>query len=825
MGRYYVPGPKAEEVDQQDTVIRRVSTSTGLMWGVAERGPCSKAMGPFYNLQQWETVFGGPLTSYNSWFHVRAFFRNGGAELYFVRLAHYTDILDADTRAGVATSRTILSAEGSASAAVQTGSSAPTFSLNAGDTFVCDVDNNGADTATFDAAAASVTDTTTYPVTGGTSTLKLKIDRGEEQTITFDGTETSNDDIAATVNDQLLGGSAVVTGGQVVISSDTEGTGSYVEITELPAGNPALVFSTSEVQGTGDVADIKAVTYAEVKTVLEADLTGGSGVTVSQNSQSYPVITSGTTGASSELDIQSGDAVTKLGFTVSTTTGAAAATDNTLTLKSGYRGYESPGTYANGHIQTKVYKDTAHTTQGAGSDLAADTGASAVQLSLTTLEGLKKDSIIKIWDGSNSEYRQLTKAWSTVESGTVKHYVEFTTALTNSYLSAAAQVESREFTVEVYWDGELVEKWDRMVMLDTHDDYIETIMNDESTGSKYLLAVDEDSSQGLGADIPATDSAITNMTVSGTSEITGLTTTDYIGAATSELGIYAAESVADSIGQVAIPGVTTPAVAVALAEWCESHTWIYATLSVPLTYDYSTAAAWRKNTLGLYSKFACVEYPGVKVYDPTSTGTLPSRVISSEGHVMGLRARVDNIPGEKNGGVWSSAAGSGEFGRLKDVLDLERGVTDSDQTVLNPISVNCLRKFNGEIVRYGARTLSANIKWRYENTTRFFMFAEKSIVEGSRWATFRNNDFRLWRKIEDSVDDFCEGIQDEFAFPGETKDDNWFVNTGIDKGVMDENDRDNGEVITEVGLAPHKPGEFIIFRFSQFRGGSSIEEV
>jgi phage tail sheath protein FI len=340
-----------------------------------------------------------------------------------------------------------------------------------------------------------------------------------------------------------------------------------------------------------------------------------------------------------------------------------------------------------------------------------------------------------------------------------------------------------------------------------------------------LLAVDEDSSQGLGADIPATDSAITNMTVSGTSEITGLTTTDYIGAATSELGIYAAESVADSIGQVAIPGVTTPAVAVALAEWCESHTWIYATLSVPLTYDYSTAAAWRKNTLGLYSKFACVEYPGVKVYDPTSTGTLPSRVISSEGHVMGLRARVDNIPGEKNGGVWSSAAGSGEFGRLKDVLDLERGVTDSDQTVLNPISVNCLRKFNGEIVRYGARTLSANIKWRYENTTRFFMFAEKSIVEGSRWATFRNNDFRLWRKIEDSVDDFCEGIQDEFAFPGETKDDNWFVNTGIDKGVMDENDRDNGEVITEVGLAPHKPGEFIIFRFSQFRGGSSIEEV
>jgi IMP dehydrogenase len=52
-----------------------------------------------------------------------------------------------------------------------------------------------------------------------------------------------------------------------------------------------------------------------------------------------------------------------------------------------------------------------------------------------------------------------------------------------------------------------------------------------------------------------------------------------------------------------------------------------------------------------------------------------------------------------------------------------------------------------------------------------------------------------------------------------------FVKVGIDKGTMDAQNVDNGEVIGEIGLAPNKPGEFIIFRFSQFDSGWNVLET
>ena len=35
---------------------------------------------------------------------------------------------------------------------------------------------------------------------------------------------------------------------------------------------------------------------------------------------------------------------------------------------------------------------------------------------------------------------------------------------------------------------------------------------------------------------------------------------------------------------------------------------------------------------------------------------------------------------------------------------------------------------------------------------------------------------------------------------------------------------DLGMVVTEIGVAPVKPAEFVIFRLSQFSGGSSISD-
>jgi phage tail sheath protein FI len=827
--QYYAPGVYAEEVDENDTVVRPASTSVGLMFGVTRKGPVNKVMGPFYDLPQWEQVYGGAEQTYKQWYNVRGFFKNGGVKLYYNRLAHYTNITSPATRTGTVASRTIQTAEGVATAGYVDGTSkvAPYILAN-GDTLVVDVDNGGAATATFNGAAATLTsgNSETYNLSGS-ETLTAKINRGNVQTVTFQAGDfavagaATAEEVAAAMNNGLTGCSVAGTT-TVVITSDQIGTGSYIEVTGGTA-NTALGFSTSETQGTGDAANLGAVTYAEAKAVIENDITG---CTVSQLGAGYMRISSDTTGASSEIDVQSGAAMAKLGFSATVGAGLATNKQNTLKLEFGYRGYDSPGTEPNGKLKTKVYKDPRHVTAGAGSDLAADSGASATNIQLNNLKGLEIGSIIKIWDGTNSEYRQLTNVASTIESGSLKHRVYWTTALTNSYTAALAQVESREFTVDVYWDDVVVEQNIQMTMLDTDSDYIETRMNDNATGSKYLYATDLDATNGLGADIPDDDTAATAMTTAGTSEVVGLTNTDYMGDQTAQLGVYAADSHVLLVDQVAYPGYHDATALNHLSQWCKSNLLIYPTFAVPLTYDAAAAATWRSNTLGLYSKYGSVEYPGYKVYDPLSGAAKPLITVTAEGHIMGLRSRVDAIPGANDGGVWSTAAGEGQFGQLTDILDLEREVTESEQKTLNPLGVNCTRRLGGNILRYGGRTLSNNQKWIYENVVRMFMFAEKSMVQGTRWAVFRNNNFRLWDKLKDAGDDFFEWMQANRAFPGASKAENWFIRVGTSDGTMDQADIDAGNIIGEIGLAPNKPGEFMVWRFSQFKaGGFAIEEI
>jgi len=90
---------------------------------------------------------------------------------------------------------------------------------------------------------------------------------------------------------------------------------------------------------------------------------------------------------------------------------------------------------------------------------------------------------------------------------------------------------------------------------------------------------------------------------------------------------------------------------------------------------------------------------------------------------------------------------------------------------------------------------------------------------------FRNNDFRLWRRLENKVDEFLGDLMPERAFPTDVKELAFYVKSGIDKGVMDQADKDAGYVITEVGCSKQVPGEFIVFRFSQYEAGVEVTEV
>lgn len=179
------------------------------------------------------------------------------------------------------------------------------------DTIVVAFNAGGDQTFTISATAASVETTnssaTPFNLDDG-MVLNVKIDGGAAQALTFaassfaDVNAATPTEIAAVINAQLVGGRATVTSGgtKVTITSDTKGTDSHVEVTGGTANAAgALNFSTTEADGTGNVADVSAVTAAEWVTIMSA-LTNGT----VEDVDGALVFTSTTTGDSGTVQVK-----------------------------------------------------------------------------------------------------------------------------------------------------------------------------------------------------------------------------------------------------------------------------------------------------------------------------------------------------------------------------------------------------------------------------------------------------------------------------------------------------------------------------------------
>lgn len=224
------------------------------------------------------------------------------------------------------------------SAATMTGSIAGPWELTSGQTLLVAVDADvpgSPDTATFTGVAAAVESAAaTYNMSGG-KILTVKIDGGSVQSIAFidanfaSPTAATAVEVAAVINANLVGGRATVTSGgtKVTITSDKKGTGSHVQVTGGTA-NVVLVFSTSVVDGTGNVASIAAVTFLEAKTVIEA----ATDATATEAVGGFLILSSPTTGSTSKLLVDaSSTADTAFGLDNATHTGVSGGSVVTCT--------------------------------------------------------------------------------------------------------------------------------------------------------------------------------------------------------------------------------------------------------------------------------------------------------------------------------------------------------------------------------------------------------------------------------------------------------------------------------------------------------------
>jgi hypothetical protein len=355
-------------------------------------------------------------------------------------------------------------------------------------------------------------------------------------------------------------------------------------------------------------------------------------------------------------------------------------------------------------------------------------------------------------------------------------------------------------------------------MLDTVDNYVETAINDSAAGSLFIVAVDENALLGEGADTPGPGSFPLS---GGTNEATGIVNADVVGDDTGHTGVHLFDDL-DDISLLAIPGYYSAALVQQVIDYVETRKDLFYIVGPQAGRTRAQMETYRQVTGGFNTTYAGLYWPRIVVTDPVGAGSNPQRTIDPVGHILGIYARVDNLT-PPDGGVWNTPAGLGDHGKIRGAIALESQVKDTDQDVLNPIGVNCLRKFNGQgIVVFGGRTLSNDVNWQYIAVRRLFTFVEQSVAKSTKAYVFRNNDYRLWAKLTDLITKFLRGLWEARAFPGSTPALSFFVK--INETTTTPADVLVGRLIGEIGLAPQRPAEFLIFRFSQYDGSTTVTE-
>jgi len=295
----------------------------------------------------------------------------------------------------------------------------------------------------------------------------------------------------------------------------------------------------------------------------------------------------------------------------------------------------------------------------------------------------------------------------------------------------------------------------------------------------------------------------------------GLTDADFLGAESARNGLHAFDTV-DDINIVAIPDRPGDReVILAAAAYCQNRGDCFLVADAPLGLNPQAALQFKQGT-GDYAgnafntSYAALYYPWIQASDPLTGGIKP---VPPSGAIVGTYSATDVARG-----VHKAPAGINE-GYLNSAVGVERTVTKGEQELLNPEGINVIRSFPGAgIVVWGARTLSADAQWKYINVRRLLLFIEESIEQGTQWVVFEPNDRSLWAKVKRDVSSFLSVVWQGGALFGSTPQEAFFVK------VDDENNppevRDLGRLIIDVGVAPVKPAEFVVFRIAQMTQGA-----
>lgn len=199
------------------------------------------------------------------------------------------------------------------------------------------------------------------------------------------------------------------------------------------------------------------------------------------------------------------------------------------------------------------------------------------------------------------------------------------------------------------------------------------------------------------------------------------------------------------------------------------------------------------------------------IYSAITTGGV---VVPPSGLLAGVYAATDGTRG-----VWKAPANVS----LNGVIAPTVKINDQMQEGLNidtigGKSVNAIRTFSGQgTLVWGARTLAGNDNnWRYIPVRRFYIMVETSVKYAAFQFVFEPNVGTTWARIQSMIESYLTSLWRLGALAGSKAEQAFYVSVGLGQ-TMTQDDILNGRLIVEIGMAPVRPAEFIILRFTQMQ--------
>lgn len=376
--------------------------------------------------------------------------------------------------------------------------------------------------------------------------------------------------------------------------------------------------------------------------------------------------------------------------------------------------------------------------------LVATASASATSAHLTAIGGLEVGSDIKLYNGTNTEYRRIIR----IDYAT--NFVYWTTGLTYAYTTANGVITSAEFRIKVYYSGVLVETHSGLSMNNSVSFFVETAVN---SVSEYIAVTDLKTADTDYKDMPATFTV--TALASGADGISDVDAADWLGTQAAKTGVYAFDNVPNLFRFCcpnpkltdAVPTTAYLALVQSLLDYAKGRVTLEYYADIPYGTSVANAVIFAANYEGRQIAFF---WPWCKTVVNGITIWLPPSSL-----VLGTAVDKDNRRGvHKNVGNETLAY----------AIDLEYGVSVTEGETLNDGGVNTIRAMTGRgLVVYGGRTRSAETKWRFLNHSEYWNFIAESLKAALQDVPFEINSETLWSRCRQRVGDFMAREQQKGA--------------------------------------------------------------